>query len=284
MNKKINRLLQEAIDLGKENALDVLAIEQASELLVRFESTQELIQDMLNLQKVMPISTQSQYIEYVYRLEKSIEKVIEIGIDQNQIQVALDLIHRCQVEYWLSILLTRLRDVTTADDSNEYDMNQLRKAIQKATLLQANEQMIEQGERFLKRLDAELGMSRAIKAIPTIRLPVDNAPEGYYTEKDLGKVQETEGYPLPPADTGEYVWIPAESFTSFQDAINKLRAVVQGAEQFGANQQIITESKERLVKADKELKPLEAKDTNDKLLAIEAVKKLAKKLKGKKKK
>lgn len=280
-NKKTNRMLSDAIELGKEFALDLDYIKQAEDLLQRWEVTQDLMQDIVNLQKCMPIKTQTDYMDNVYRLEKSIEKAIQYGIDQNQIQVALDLIARCQVEYWLSVLLERLKDVTTADDSNEHDMNKLRAAMKKAALLQADEEIIDRGTKFLGRLDAELGISRALKHIPVVKMPMDNAPEGYYTEKDIGKVKETEGYPLPPAETGEYVWIPAESYTNFLDAINRLKHVMNGADQFGANPAVLVEAKERATKAEKEIKQLEAKDANDKIIAIEAVKKLAKKLKGK---
>jgi predicted deacylase len=37
--------------------------------------------------------------------------------------------------------------------------------------------------KFMSRLDAELGMSRAIKNIPKVKMPVpEPAPEGYYEE------------------------------------------------------------------------------------------------------
>ena len=49
-------------------------------------------------------------------------------------------------------------------------------------------------------------------------------------------------------------------------------------------QQFIAEAKEKLLKAEKEYKILEAKDTADKIAAIEVAKKLAKKLKKGKKK
>ncbi len=280
VSKKINRLLMDAIDLGKENALDQEFIKQAEDLLKKIEVSQDLLQDISALQHVMPIKDQTTYMENIYKLEKSIEKSIENGIDQNQIQLGLDLIGRCQIEYWLSVLLDRLKDVTTASDANEHDMNKLRAAIDKAQNLQADEEILERAYRFLRRLDAELGMYRALKAIPVVKLPIENPPEGYWTEKDTGKIQETEGYPLPPADTGEYVWISSESMTSFIDAINRLKSVYQGAESLGANATIIQESKDRLVKAEKELKQLEVKDLADKNIAIEAAKKLAKKLKG----
>jgi hypothetical protein len=286
VSKKVNRLLMDAIDLGKENALDQDYIKQAEDLLKKIEVSQDLLQDITALQQVMPIKDQTTYMGNIYKLEKSIEKAIENGIDQNQIQLGLDLIGRCQIEYWLSVLLERLKDVVTASDANEHDMNKLRTAIDKAQNLQADEEILERAFRFLRRLDAELGMYRALKAIPTVKLPMENPPEGYWTEKDTGHIKETEGYPLPPADTGEYVWVPAESMTNFVDAINRLKGVYQGAESLGANPTIIQESKDRLTKADKELKQLEAKDLVDKTAATEAAKKLAKKLKagkGKKK-
>jgi len=122
-----------------------------------------------------------------------------------------------------------------------------------------------------------------LKNIPAIRLPMENAPEGYYTDKDIGSIKETEGYPFPPADTGEYVWIPAEALTAFAAAITNLKTCYTGADVLGANPDIIAESKDRLAKAEKELKLLETKDGNDKTAALEVVKKLAKKLKKKKK-
>lgn len=280
-NKRMNKMLIDAIDLGKENALDAELIAQAETLLKKLEVNQDLLEDIIALQRLAPIRTQTQYLEHVYKLEKSIERALEIDVDPAQIQIGLDLISRCQIEYWLATLLDRLKDVTTASDSNEHDMNKLRAAIQKAQALHADEVMIDSGSKFLGRLDAELGMFRALKAIPVIKMPMENPPEGYYTEQDVGKIKETEGYPLPPPE-GEYVWIPAENLTNFVDSINRLKGVYHGAEVFGANAAIIAESKDRIAKAEKEMKVLEAKDANDKLAAIEVAKKAAKKLKSKK--
>jgi len=280
-NKRMNKMLLDAIDLGKENALDAELIAQAEMLLKKLEVNQDLVEDIVALQRLAPIKTQTQYLKHVYKLEKSIERALEVDVDPSQIQIGLDLISRCQIEYWLATLLDRLKDVSTASDSNEHDMHKLRAAIQKAQALHADEEMIEQGTKFLGRLDAELGMFRALKAIPIIKMPMENPPEGYYTEQDVGKIKETEGFPLPPPE-GEYVWIPAENLTKFIDSINRLKSVYTGAEAFGANPAIIAESKERIAKAEKELKVLEAKDNNDKLAAIEVTKKAAKKLKSKK--
>lgn len=283
-NKRINRVLSDAIALGHEHCLDLDLIHQAENLLQRLEVNQDLVADILALQRLAPITTQTQYLEHVYRLEKSLEIAAQQEIDPMQIQVGLDLISRCQIEYWLSTLLSRLTDITIATDANEHDMSKLRAAIQKAQGLQADEGLVDRASKFLGRFDAELGMYRALKAIPAIKAPMENAPEGYYTEQDIGKIQQTDEYPLPPAETGEYVWIPAENLTKFVEAIQRLRTVFAGAEAFGANPSIIAESKERLTKSEKEIKALEAKDNNDKLAAIEVAKKAAKKLKSKGKK
>eukprot|EP01039_Chlorochromonas_danica_P004752 gene4752-5209_t len=282
-SKRMNRLLMDAITMGDEYALDQDLIDQAAILLKKLEVAQDLEADISALQRQSPISTQTDYQEHVYKLERSIERAAEIQVEEHKLRLGLELIRRCQIEYWLSTLLDRLKDVITAVDANEHDMNKLRAAIEKGQILRVHQTLLDRAQIFLRRLDAELGMSRALKNIPTIRLPLDNPPEGYYTEDDIGHIKETEGYPLPPADTGEYVWIPALSYTNFMTAINNLRNCYNGADILGANPTIITESKERLMKAEKELKQLETKDTSDKAAALEVVKKLAKKLKKKKK-
>jgi len=281
--------LADAIQTGKDWSLDEDQIAEGERLLNKLEISQELISDTLAVREIVPVTTQEAYIKHVYKLEKSIERSREAGIDQSQLDVGLDLIARCQIEYWLSVLLERLKDVVTADDSNEHDMNKLKAAIASAQELRADKELIERGTKFLGRLGAELGMTRAIKCIPHYKLPPPPhpeglVPEGWWGEKDVGKIEETEGYPLPPADTGEYVWLPAESFSALGKAILQLKSSYEGAEELHANPDIIAESKEKLHKSEKDYKVLQAKDEEDKAHALEAVKKLAKKLKGGKKK
>lgn len=277
--------LADTIQVGKEWALDEDLIAEGRRLLMKLEIAQELANDLAGVQKVMPISSQSVYMASVYKLEKSLEKAQGAGIHQSQLDIGLDMITRCQIEYWLNVLLDRLKDVVTADDSNEHDMNKLKAAITKAQELNADEKLISRGMTFLGRLGAELGMTRAIKCIPHYKLPPhDNViPEGYWGERDVGHVKETEGFPLPP-ENGDYEWVPAESFASLLRAIAQIKQSYDGADQLHANPAIIQEAKEKLQKAEKDYKILEAKDAADKLAAIEAVKKLAKKLKGGKKK
>lgn len=213
--------LSDAIQVGREWALDQDVILEGERLLHKLEVTQELAADLAAVEKVAPISSQKIYVQHVYKLEKSLEKAKAVGLDQTQLDVGLDLIAKCQIEYWLGVLLDRLKDVVTADDSNEHDMNKLRAAITSAQELGADEKLLSRGTTFLGRLGAELGMSRAIKWIPPYKLPPSDGviPDGYWGEKDVGHVKETEGYPLPPPETGEYEWVPAEAFSSLGRAI-----------------------------------------------------------------
>jgi hypothetical protein len=283
-SKRINRILIDAIETSKEYSLDEELITSAEELLKRIEVSQELEEAILSVQSVSPINSQGIYIEYVYKLEKSIEKAINVKCEESQIQLGVELISKCQIEYWINVLLERLHDVTTANDVNEHDMNKLRAALEKAENITASEELIEKGQRFLGRLDAELGLFRALKAIPTFKPVIENPPEGYWSEKDNGKLEENEGFPLPP-ESGDYVWIQSETLIEFARAVAKLKEIYNSPDAANANPKIVADAKERLTKGEKELKQLEAKEENDKNNAIESAKKAAKKLKaGKKKK
>lgn len=280
------RVLSDAIAVGKDLCLDEELISEGDALLLKLEASQDLTVDVQALTEVLPIRTQTAYIDKVYRLERSIEKAEAAGIDRSQLQVGIDLIKRCQLEYWLAVLLDRLKDVVTANDSNEHDMKKLRAAIIKAEAYGANQDLIDEGNAFLGRLDAELGMSRAIKLLPVIKPYVENPAEGYYSEKDTGSIKQTDEYPLPPADSPDYIWIPSETFTTLAAAIDRIKLSYNGAETLGANAAIIAETKEKLLKAEKDLKQLDHKEQLDKAAAIEVAKKAAKKLKkgkGKKK-
>jgi hypothetical protein len=284
-SRRMNLILQDAIDMGKEYSLDEDLIIQAEILLKKIEVSQELADDLLTVERAAPMKEQSVYIQNIYKLEKSIEKAMEVKVDEQQISYGMQLITKCQSEYWLNVLLERLKDVTTANDANEHDMNKLRAALGKAEDLRADETLVETATRFLGRLDAELGLFRALKAIPPYKPPQENPPEGYYTERDIGKIEENEGYPLPPAETGEYVWIQSETLIAFSAAVAKLREIYTSPDAQHANPKIVQDAKERLTKAEKELKALETKEENDKNAAMEVAKKAAKKLKsGKKKK
>lgn len=129
----------------------------------------------------------------------------------------------------------------------------------------------------------ELNLVRALASIPDVRLPVENPPEDYWQESDKGKIKETEEYPLPPADTGVYIWEPAESFTALVQAVDKVKTVLAASEGSSVNQDLLAQVKETLFVSEKEVKLLDMKDSADRQEAIDAATKLAKKLKKGKK-
>lgn len=283
--------LAEALEFGKEWSLDEIDIAEAQRLLLLLESSQDVMADVTKLKSERPIQTQTEYKEKAYKLLQSMKVAKDTGMGEGQLLVVYEVIESCQIEYWLKTLLRRLADVETAMDCHEHDMKRLRQAIRKAESLRATQDLIDNANAFMSRLDAELGMSRAIKAVPNVKLPMENPPEGYFIEVlDKGFVVQTEGYPLPPPDPetgkpGEYQWQEAENFSKLKAAHEELLAKYDGAEEKGANLVICTQAKEVLVKVEKEIKLLDAKNENDKIATIEATKKLAKKMKkgGKKK-
>lgn len=165
-------------------------------------------------------------------------------------------------------------------------MLKLKYFIQKGQALQASNELLNTATLRLKRLECELEIYRSLSAIPVVKLPIDNPPPDYWGEDDLGKIQETEEYPLPPAsNNGEYIWEHSQSFIKLSTSIDRLRECTSNAESLGANPSLIKEASAKLIQIEKEMKLLDVKDAEDKRIAIENAVKLAKKLKkGKKSK
>jgi len=283
---QIVNVLSDALQDAREWSLDEDLIAEGERLMGKVELTQELYRDISSLQSHSPLRNQAHYVTLVHTLESTIERAALVGVDPSQLQLARDLIVQSQIEYWLSVRIERLRGVERADESNEHDMNCLRRTIQKANSLHANEHLTEQATSLLKRLDCELEIFRAIAAIPNVRLPpAPSEPivEGYWQEEDIGHIKETEGFPLLPPDCSEYVWEHSRAFVALSACIDRLRTCTLSAEA-GTNPAAVTEVKERLMKVEKDMKVLEAKDLADKQVAVDAAVKAAKKLKKGKKK
>lgn len=276
----VARRLSDALMDAKEWALEETVIEQGQKLLEKLELTQELLTDMASLEAVLPVRTQAVYTQHVHKLERSIVRAEKVDADKFQLETSRLLIGRAQVEYILSMLINRLRGVECAMDPNEHDMNRLKQAVEQARTLGAFPEVVTEGDLLYQRLEAELSMSRAMLGIPTVRVPVDPVPEGYWDEGDTGKIEETEEYPLPPADNnGEYRWINSTAYTALKQAIETLKKSYVGADALGANPTVIAASKDKLTRAEKQMKLLNVKDEADKASALEAVAKLVKKLK-----
>lgn len=283
--------LSNAIDDAREWSLNDELVSHAEKLLTKLESSQELRNEVAKLQEVMPIVNQTDYYQYVLPVERLLESLengsvmnLMGGLERPLQQLAHDVIARCQIECWISTLISRLKPVICATDANEHDMKKLKLAIQKGQAFRATEEVLNDAISFLSRLEGELILSRAIVSVPIVKLPIDNADPSYYVEGiDIGHIKETEEYPNPPAD-GNYIWEHSTSYLSLLNAIESLKNGLQMSEGTGANEKVIADAKAKLLKAEKDMKLLDNKDQADKTIAIDTATKLARKLKKGKKK
>ena len=276
--------LAEVLSKSTDSGLDQEQIQEGSRLLKKLEKTHELIQSIKELQAHHPILTQVLYSKHVQPLEQLIHRAEQNGVDRQHLQYARDLVVRCQSELLISISLSRLESVDCANDFHEADMIKLKYFIQKGQSLQASPELIATASQRLKRLECELEIYRSLSVIPTVKLPIDNPPPDYWNEEDLGKIQETEEYPLPPAsNNGEYIWEHSQSFVKLSSSIDRLRQCTHSAESLGANPVLVKEAAAKLIQIEKEMKLLDVKDAEDKRIAIENAVKAAKKLKKGKK-
>jgi len=280
---QITTALANALQDAKDRDLDEDSISEGEKLLIRLELTHELHTDISNLKQQLPLRSQKQYIDYVHQLESTITRAAMVKVDSTQLQVAKDLIAQAHIEYWLSVRIARVVDVHRAEDPDEHDMTCLRNTIEKAKALNASVELLEQGSSLLARLDCELAIHRALVSVPSYRLPLPEPEEGYWQPEDQGHIQETEGFPLLPPDMTEYIWLKSEAYLAVEACIEQLRACTEDVYPT-TNAEATAEAKEKLARLEKDMKVLELKDSTDKLAAVEAAIKAAKKLKRGKKK
>lgn len=279
--------LMETLATSREWGLDEEMISKGETLIKMLEMGQVLMSELKLVQDNLPIRTQEQFSKYVSRLEAAIVGARLLELDEGQISSCENIVSRCGLEYWVSVLTERLKPVECATDIHEHDMKRLEQAIDKAQVHGASDEIMDVATELHQRLSSELGMSRALLMVPTYRLPKkegEEVPDGYWQPEDTGHIDDTtEGFPHPPADTGEYVWHPSECFTKLTDAIAAIKASYGGAEEVGANPDVVAKAKAALQKSEKDHKQLSAKNEADKQHAIEVTHKSIKK-KGKKKK
>lgn len=273
------RMLAEAIRISREWSLDADTIAAGERSIALLELGAEVVADIAAAEKESPFRTQTQYIQHIHKIEATLARAEALGVTQKIVSFGRELVHRAQIEYWVSTLAARLGGIDCAQDCHEYDMNKLKQAIVKAQVQRASDEIVQEAVTLHRRLESELGMSRALHSFPTYKLPytgADGAPEGYYTEADVGRVRETPEYPNPP-EGGEYIWDPAENFAALQACVGRLKEAYTGADTVGANPAVVLEAKARLLKAEKDLKLLSVKEEADKAAGIEAAQKKCKK-------
>eukprot|EP00957_Ditylum_brightwellii_P096808 7372125-Ditylum_brightwellii.AAC.1 len=173
----------------------------------------------------------------------------------------------------------------------------LRQAIDKADALGADTNLIETSKCLLARLTSELELHSSYRSLPNVRLPDPNITpkeaREYWQAEDLGHIEETEEYPLPPRqgdndndneEEAEYIWHESESLALLKVVITRLESSLQHAEQSGADGDLCQLCRGELEVKIKNRTILEAKDVEDKAIAVASAQKEAKKLLKKKKK
>lgn len=59
-------------------------------------------------------------------------------------------------------------------------------------------------------------------------------PKDYWQPEDVGRIEETEGFPLPPVDAEgknlDYVWVPSKSLSALSAACKRMSGALVGAE------------------------------------------------------
>lgn len=59
-------------------------------------------------------------------------------------------------------------------------------------------------------------------------------PKDYWQPEDIGHIEETEGFPLPPVDADgknlDYVWVPSKSLRALSAACKRMSAALVGGE------------------------------------------------------
>ena len=274
------RTVQEAAFEGRDWCIHEEMLDRAAQYIAGLETSLEIMQRVRKIRELTPIKQQKLLIESTSGLEQIIAKAENLYVSEFCLQAARKLIATCRIEFWLHSMMHRLEGLEIATDAFEHDIKKLGEAVEKAKARDASIDLVSKASVLFARLTAELEGSRALQSIPVVRLPMENPPDGYYQDTDKGRIVETEGFPLPP-EGGTYVWEPAQTFSQLHRSIEKMREILLVADSAGINPSLATQIRERLVKAEKEHKLLEVKDQHDKQAAIDAVVKLAKKLKKK---
>jgi hypothetical protein len=283
-SRRLLRDLTTALEDAKDWCIHDDLITRGDVWVAKLEMTHELQESVEGTRRLMPIQSQSVFIESVHALERIIGRAVQLEVDPRVVRQARDVISRCQTELWLSGVIARLVHVERAAEANEHDVIKLGLAIDKAVAIGTAADLVTQATMLHTRLVAELDGTRALNAVPLVRLPADNPPP-VWGEQDKGHIIETEEYPLAPENDKDgnplYAWEPSASFSALKKSVDKMNSILALSEGSTLNARLVADLREKVIKAEKDLKALGIKDTEDYRLATEAAVKLAKKLKKK---
>eukprot|EP00519_Triparma_laevis_P007072 CAMPEP_0182497304 /NCGR_PEP_ID=MMETSP1321-20130603/5807_1 /TAXON_ID=91990 /ORGANISM="Bolidomonas sp., Strain RCC1657" /LENGTH=542 /DNA_ID=CAMNT_0024701143 /DNA_START=21 /DNA_END=1649 /DNA_ORIENTATION=+ len=305
-SKNINiEELEEKLRSGIEFGISSEVAELGENLIKELRLEQKLKKQINDLKENAPIITQTLYCDYVNSLEETVSEVQKLVDPESpdssalseMVETAKALCKTAHSEYWLQVATKSVSDVECATEATVKLMGRLKESIAKAGMNEANEDLISAGTKVHSRLTSEVELLRAKESFPTVKLPPSDPEEmsskelkEYWVEDDpekpinIGKIQETREWPLPPEDTGVYDWIPSVAYSSLKSACDRLSAALTSGGSVGANPSLLSEATDALNLKTVDVKILEQKNEEDKATAVAAAEKMAKKLKKKKKK
>mmetsp|Transcript_17727 Transcript_17727/g.41591 ORF Transcript_17727/g.41591 Transcript_17727/m.41591 type:complete len:537 (-) Transcript_17727:129-1739(-) len=280
--------LEDAIMQAEGASVSPSLVAAGHDAVKRLLIDQELTEQIELVQSHEPIITQKLYTTHVNKLARLLRKGRSMDVSAHLIEDGEYLKRKSHSEYWLKMACNKMGPVACATEEHIPHIDKLERAIAAAEEEHAQTELVAFGKTLLSKLQAELEISRAVESVPIVKLPIEEPPKDYWDlEQDVGHIEETEEFPLPPAESEVYIWVPSPSLKSVRASYERLAAAQKGGESGGADGAIVEMAKSKLSAVEKDLKQLEAKDAEDKAVAVAAAEKLAKKLKkkgGKKKK
>ncbi|GMH52789.1 hypothetical protein TL16_g01307 [Triparma laevis f. inornata] len=296
--------LEEKLRSGIEFGVSAEVAELGENLIKELRLEQKLKKQISDLKENAPIITQTLYCDYVNSLEETVAEVQKLIDPEGEgrgladmVKTGVALCKTAHAEYWLCVATKSVSGVECATEATVKLMGRLKESIAKAGMNEANEDLISAGTKVHSRLTNEVELLRAKESFPAVKLPPSDPEEmsskelkEYWLEDnpdepvDIGKLEETREWPLPPEDTGEYIWIPSVAYGNLKTACDRLEVALSEGEKNEANADLVEEAKKIYDEKMVDARLLEGKNDDDKGVAIAAAEKLAKKLKKKKKK
>jgi len=313
--------LKHSLECGKRVGVVTEVLEQGYRRVAYLELVERLTEDLSNLKDNCPVTTPTQYrlIRSLSKTVRTVERMVPpppspspYRLSQHHhvttppdssntitpasvsqlIDEARSLCTASHHDYWLQTSINRLSRVTCATERTATDMTRLADALRRAEEVPGcDEEIISRARTLHARLSSETMLKEARTTLPTVKLPpppeaemtAKELKEYWAGEEDCGWIEQTEGFPLPPEETGEYVWMPSRALTKLRNAMETVDDAIQRAQENGANEELVNDCKEVMDTKRREKDLLEVKDEEDRVLAIADATKMAKKLKKKKK-
>eukprot|EP00814_Leptocylindrus_danicus_P000875 CAMPEP_0116025254 /NCGR_PEP_ID=MMETSP0321-20121206/12921_1 /TAXON_ID=163516 /ORGANISM="Leptocylindrus danicus var. danicus, Strain B650" /LENGTH=555 /DNA_ID=CAMNT_0003497377 /DNA_START=438 /DNA_END=2102 /DNA_ORIENTATION=- len=235
--------------------------------------------------RVNPLRQLTSFLASTLSRESQLNDLPHMKVINDLVEQGHFLCEKSHNEYWLNAAYCKLKSrdtrsvVRSTDESLTKDMAALEEATEKALSAGANAMLVADASQFHAKLASEIELHQSRSRIPKVREynPEMTPAEGkdYWQDDDIGRIEETVEYPLPPED-GNYKWIESSSLTSLRLAITEFTKSITKAKENGANEEILEESKAFLSQQNKIRDLLITKDEIDREEAVKNVQKMCK--------